>query len=334
MGQVTSLFAYKVLANVDRSLDHGRLLDMLGLKAADIDPKHMVSDQDYYQFLEAIAKVDPNALDLPLRTGLSMRCDDYGAFGLAWKSAPHLLGSLERAVRYGRVLTSVSMYEVRPESRGSWMLLHRAGNRRLGLRLSNEATVASILTISNETSTQSVAPLEVHFRHPAPPNIELHVEHFGCPVVFGSDKEGLLFDEKTLAVPNRLADQGLACFFEKHLDSELEQFVDEARLEWQVRGQISTRLSNGIPTISEVAESLGMSGRTLQRHLSDEGVSFRNLIDESRRQLAEKLLADEKYSMIDIAFLTGFSEQSAFNRAFKRWAGQTPRSFRLKSLGE
>jgi len=74
-----------------------------------------------------------------------------------------------------------------------------------------------------------------------------------------------------------------------------------------------------------------MSGRTLQRRLSDRGYSFQKVVDEARRELAERLLKGTEYPLAEVAFLTGFSEQSAFNRAFKRWAGQTPRSFRLEA---
>ena len=79
------------------------------------------------------------------------------------------------------------------------------------------------------------------------------------------------------------------------------------------------------------AGHFGMSARTLQRHLSGRGYSFQALVDDSRRELAERLLKDTQYPLAEVAFLTGFSEQSAFNRAFKRWAGQTPRSFRIQS---
>ncbi|MEZ5592792.1 MAG: helix-turn-helix transcriptional regulator [Gammaproteobacteria bacterium] len=90
-------------------------------------------------------------------------------------------------------------------------------------------------------------------------------------------------------------------------------------------------MSEGIPTISDVAGHFGMSGRTLQRRLANRGYSYQTLVDESRRQLAERLLQQTDYSLAEVAFMTGFSEQSAFTRAFKRWAGQTPRSFRIDS---
>ena len=77
-----------------------------------------------------------------------------------------------------------------------------------------------------------------------------------------------------------------------------------------------------------------MSGRTLQRKLAEQGHSYQSLVDAARRELAERLLTDSKHSLAEIAYLTGFSEQSSFNRAFKRWAGQTPRSFRITVQSE
>ena len=74
-----------------------------------------------------------------------------------------------------------------------------------------------------------------------------------------------------------------------------------------------------------------MSGRTLQRRLSEQGHSYQGLVDEARRRLAGSLLRETNYSLAEIAFMTGFAEQSSFTRAFKRWAGQTPRSYRLQS---
>ena len=83
--------------------------------------------------------------------------------------------------------------------------------------------------------------------------------------------------------------------------------------------------------LNETGKAVGRSGRTLQRKLSADGFSYQQLIDDARRTLAERLLQKTEYSLQEIAFLTGFSEQSAFTRAFKRWAGQTPRSFRLSA---
>ena len=84
--------------------------------------------------------------------------------------------------------------------------------------------------------------------------------------------------------------------------------------------------------MADIARGLGYSARSYHRRLSEHGLSFQTLPEETRRELAEGLLRDDRYSLSEIAFLTGFSEQSSFTRAFKRWVGHTPASYRKGSL--
>ena len=329
VGQITSLFVHKVVAQVSASLDRSALLRSVGIEPdAPVDPKQMIADSDYYGLLERLAAEDPAVIDLPLRTGASMRCADYGAFGLAFKSALSLRGSFQRSERYARVLTSVASYGIEDTPEGTHAHLFRDGTR-LGLRMSNEATLASILTIGREVSSVALVPLRVAFKHPAPSTTDAHERFFGCPTVFGADRDSLLFPTEVIDAPNQVGDASICQFFDTHLEKELATLEDDAGLDQRVRIQVSQSLSEGVPKISDIAAKLGMSGRTLQRRLSDQGHSFQTLVDESRRQLAERLLKQTEYSLAEIAYLTGFSEQSAFSRAFKRWAGQTPRSYRL-----
>ncbi|MEM8736792.1 MAG: AraC family transcriptional regulator ligand-binding domain-containing protein, partial [Planctomycetota bacterium] len=255
LGQVTSLFVHKVLRNVDDSVDKAQLLEQLGLSGdGSVDPKQMIADDDYYAFLESIAGVDPHTIDLPLRTGQSMRCDEYGAFGLAWKSAPNLLGSFERAARYARVLTNVATYEIQRVEQGAWMVLHREGHRRLGMRLSNEATVASILAISNEACSVAATPLEVRFKHRQPETIASHETHFGCSVQFSADRDGILFSNQFVTAANRLADVGIVNYLDNQLDKEVQQYDDvELSFDRQVCREIANKLSDGIPTVTSIA---------------------------------------------------------------------------------
>lgn len=332
MGQITSLFVRKVVQEVEEKVDKDALLRSVGIAPnSPVDPSHMISDSEYYAFLERIAAEEEHPATLPLRAGAAMRSDDYGAFGLAWKSALDLRGSYQRAERYARVLTSVATYEVIATDQGAFMHLHRFGERRLGMRLSNEATIASIATISNEVSTKAFKPIAVYFKHSPPKSIESHEKFFECPVHFDANKDALLVSKETLQTPNKLGDVSISKFFETHLQSELSKFEDDTALHRQVRNHVSQSLSEGVPALSDIAGRLGMSGRTLQRRLTDLGYSYQTLVDEARRQLAQQLLQQTGFSIVEISFLTGFSEQSAFTRAFKRWAGQTPRSFRISS---
>ena len=332
MGKITSLFVRKVLGAIEDDIDRGALLRSVGIDPnSSVDPSLMVPADAYYTFLERLAGEVANPSTVSLRGGGAMRCGDYGAFGLAFKSAPDLRGSYERAWRYGRVLTSVSTYPVEPAPDGVYVHLHREGERRLGMRISNEATIAAITAISREVSSKGFTPRSVYFKHEAPPDISAHAVYFGCPVYFKADKDALLVSNETLQVPNQLGDESIARFFDSHLDAEISKLNAERSFEHQVRSYISRSLSEGIPTITDVASHLGMSGRTLQRRLAEDGHTFQALVDTSRRQLAERLLKQTDYSLAEIAFMTGYSEQSAFTRAFKRWGGQTPRSFRLES---
>lgn len=331
MAQITSVFVRKIIAAADINYDKDSLLRSVGVEPeAPFDLSHMIPANEYYALLEQLALLEKDPVTLPLRTAATMRCDDYNAFGLAWKSAPTLQASYERAVRYARVLTSVTDYQLEPTSEGAYMHLQREGERCLGMRFSNEASLASIVSISRQVSTETFNPIAVHFKHAEPEGSAKHEDYFCCPVHFGSDRDALLVSIKSLQTPNKLGDKSISQFFDSHLEAELSKHEKEDALETKLRIHISKTLSEGVPTISKVALHFGMSSRTLQRRLSEMEYTYQSIVDESRRHLAQKLLRQTDYSLAEVSFMTGFSEQSAFSRAFKRWAGQTPRSYRLK----
>lgn len=330
MGQITSLFAHKVIGQVSPGVETRDALNSLGLRPeGPVDSSQMVAAGAYYDFFAELARRDPDGLTLPLRVGASMRCDDYGAFGFAWKTATTLAGSYERAEQFGRRLTNVSTYSVERAADGAFFHLHRAGERHLGLRLSNEATIASVAAISQEVSEARFIPRAVYFTHEAPGPSAAHEAHFGCRVHFAADRDAILVSAEQLAAKNRLSDKGLSAYFDRRLKEEIASRDREDGLDQQVRHVVAQRLSDGVPTLSGVAEALGIGARTLQRRLADDGHSFQSVVDAARRELSHQLLRETDYSLAEIAFLTGFAEQSGFTRAFKRWSGQTPRSYRL-----
>ncbi|MCR8548269.1 AraC family transcriptional regulator [Salipiger sp. P9] len=332
MGYVTSLFARKVVAAADGGVDAAAMLASVGLAADEpFDAGRMVSAERYYDMLERLAdQID--VTDLPIRTGASMRLDEYGALGLAFKAATTLRASYARVERYARLWTSVVEYELRPAPGGTLFILHRAGKRRLGMRLSNEATLASAVSIARQVCPVPLTPLEVLVRHPAPRSIAAHEDWFGCPVRFGAELDAILYADETLARPNILGDEGISHYLTTHLDAEISEITREPALVMQAKAAIAQALSEGAPKMPEIAWSLGLSARSFHRRLSEHGMSFQSVTEETRRDLAEGLLRDESHSLAEIAFLTGFSEQSAFTRAFKRWVGKTPATYRKEMV--
>lgn len=332
MGRVTSLFARKVVGAVDGPHDRGALLGILGLTEGEsTDPSAMIPAEDYYRFFESAAAVDAEPVSLPLRVGASMRADEYGAFGLAWKSAPTLRESLDRLVRYGLVLTSVAGYEFEETFNGGFFHLLRRGERRLGMRLSNEANLASVVAMGRQVSSERFNPRAVYFSHSAPETVAHHESFFECPVHFGSEHDALLVSQTSLRTPNKLGDESISAFFDMHLSDEVGRLDHTVTLDVLVRDHVATALSGGVPAISAVARHLGTSARTLQRRLSQEGHTYQSLVDDARRKLATRLVGRGHISLSEVAYMTGFSDQSSFTRAFKRWAGQTPRSYRLEA---
>jgi len=333
MSNITSLYVHKVVSHVSSGVEMRDLLNEVGVNLDDpIDTKKMVSSSDYYDFFEALADRDPEGLVLPLRIGAAMRSNEYGAFGLAWKSAPNLRGSYNRSERYGHVLGSAETYSLNETSEGLFFELQKAGDGRPGMILSNEASMSAVDMISKEVSTENFMPIAVYFKHAPRGDVSVYEDHFGCPVHFESGRDALLVSSYSIDVPNKLGDETIASFFDRHLEQELALLSSDEGFELSVRRVVSNVLSEGVPTLSLIATEMGMGTRTLQRRLSEQGLSFQNVVDMARKDLAQRLLKETDYSLAEVAFLTGFSEQSGFTRAFKRWAGQTPRSFRLGAI--
>lgn len=329
MPYVTSIFARRVIQAAGDDVDGPSLLRGLGIDPdGPFDVRDMIDAEAYYDLLETITSTMPAGHALPVRTGPLMRSEDYGALGLAWKSAPTTRQSLERVERYCRLWTGNMTYELVDTDEGAFFHLHRLGERRRGLRISNECTVASATSLIRQNAKASFRPREVHLKHAAPAVTSAHEEYFACPIHFGSDKEGLLIADADLATANHLGDDGISRYLLTHLDAELETVADTTSIVESVRDVVSRSLSAGVPKMADVARRLALSERTLHRRLAEHGCTFKEQVDAVRRELAENMLAQSRYSISEVAFLTGFSEQSAFQRAFKRWTGQTPAGYR------
>lgn len=168
----------------------------------------------------------------------------------------------------------------------------------------------------------------VELRRPPPAGSAPYTDRFQAPVRFGADRDRLWFTCAEWGSPIADADATLARILEEHarilasrLPSEVNGFVAT------VQSSIMAVLPEGAEE-DEVARALHMSRRTLQRKLAQEGTSYRAVMDTVRQGLAESYLADTAVSIPEVAFLLGFSEQSSFHRAFRRWTGSAPGRWR------
>lgn len=294
-----------------------------GVKAA----REMVESEAFFGLIERATDIEDHGL--PFRYAEAFRVDDLGALGLAFKTASDLREALGRLARYILVLSDTLEYELHSDATGATLTMARPHHRR-GAQLANECALAAVVSALRQIGGQRVAPTEVSFQHAPPTSTAEHWAYFGCPVRFGATSNALRFDQAVLRTRSRLADEGLSAYLLAELD-DLHRVEREPSIAERTHRAVVDSLPDGLSNKSDVARRLGMSERTLHRRLVEEGVSFRVITQQARREAAESLLRDSRNSLADVAFLTGFGDQSAFQRAFKTWTGQTPLNFRTSA---
>ncbi len=194
-----------------------------------------------------------------------------------------------------------------------------------------ESTFASFLTATKALTGHPLRPYAVWFQFPCPADISEHKRIFNTDLHFSMPTNRMVFEANCLTRSVLSANANLLSIFEQHAEAMLEAMNQEHYYTRKVAQAIAHQLKGELPAIDAIAHSLALSVRQMQRELSAEGTSFQKLLDETRKELALRHLKNPNTAIHDVAFLLGFSEPSAFHRAFKRWTGQTPKNYR--SLG-
>lgn len=331
MNVISALFIGKIAdAAADRGLNRAELLQGCGVDPDErINPGQMVVVERHYAMWEVIMRKlrDPG---FPLEYAATIQPEDYGALGLAGKTAPDLRESWNRAVRYFTVLTNSAWLECRETRNSARLILRREGQRDLGLRCATEAAVAEFLHFSRVITGVDLKPPRVNFQHPAPEGCSAHAAFFGGEVCFNASQDCIEFTLEQFDLPVLKADDGMSLFFVDQLEQTQTDRPIERSLVESLHRLVCDALPSGSPAMDDVARRLGMSARTLQRRLGDVDTTFQKFVERTRADLATHLLKETGHPLAEIAFLLGFSEQSAFQRAFKRWHGLTPAEYRLR----
>lgn len=168
----------------------------------------------------------------------------------------------------------------------------------------------------------------VTFMHDAPADTREHARVFAAPVEFGAEQDAIEFDAALLDVELEGADDTLVRYLRQHADALLARMPEASSAAETLRRHLVQAPPDDMASIDSAARALGMSERTLQRRLGEEGTSFKDELDATRRDLALSYLDDPRHSISDVAFLVGFAEVSAFSRAFRRWTRRSPTTWR------
>ena len=311
--------------------DPAPLLAQVGLEPAAFDDADArVPVEQLHALWEAVLEVVPDAASAVLGAG-RYSPSDYGLVGFVAMNSRTLGEAIRHAVRYLGLWTDEPSIALSDD--GTLSIVYRcAFADRLGLRMATEATPAELLNGARVLTQRHLVPREVRFRHPPPRDPAAHHEFFGCQVRFGASDNAMLLDRTDLELSLPKADEKLGAYLRTLANQALQAHCgpDPSPLD-RIRQIIAEQLQREVPSLSEVARALAISDRTLRRRLEAEGTSYRALLDETRARLAKSYVADRRLSLSEVAFLVGFSEPSAFHRAFKRWTGSTPSAYRARS---
>jgi AraC-like DNA-binding protein len=251
----------------------------------------------------------------------------FDVVGYAMMSCSNLREAFERLIRYLLILSdalTITMSEERAGYRMTFVLL---GGDRPVPRQRIEFIFITVISFCRWISGREVHPLAVNLPYPTPDDPAPYRAAFRCPVSFDASSASILFANADLTAPLPTSNPLLAELHERFAGEYLAHF-DHAQTSYRAREVIIRRLPDGEPRRDDVAGELCMSERTLQRRLEEEATSFIELLDETRRELAEQYLGRLHLSLGQAAYLLGFADQSSFFRACRRWFDLSPGQYR------
>lgn len=263
-----------------------------------------------------------------VRVGQQMEMDDYGVLGLSWKTCSKAGEIYERCERYFHLLSNTYVFKVEKEGVFSKIYLFRSPYRR-GVALSNEATFSASVVVLKAMTELDIMPVSISFQHEPPDSLKSHQTAFQCPVLFQQSHNFMVYKADDLETRTAKADISINKFLVERVEEATRGIeISAIKIASDVEHLIKDALPSGIPSVHHIGKHIGMSSRTLTRRLAENGVTFRDLVKQTQEKISKDLLKNSEYSVSEIAFQIGFSEQSAFSRAFKRWTGQSPLEFR------
>lgn len=263
---------------------------------------------------------------LGLHLGQSIQPAHLGALGYVLLACENLGAALLRIQRYHRLLHDINPIQHHVE--GDSMVLQWGVARGKPGALFDETGITAIVQFARSLCGRRLPVRGVDFVNPPPRQTQPFVDHFGCTVRWGQPVTRLVIPLQSLQTPLHQPDPVLLGLMEEQVEAALAHLPDSGDLIELTRRVVRQLARHGVPELEQVAAELRLSPRVFYRRLAERGQQFRQLRDQALRELAELHLADARLTLADVSELLGYTEQSAFSRAFKRWSGQSPMSWR------
>lgn len=321
--RVSSLLAGKL---EEQKLSLPAVLRLAGLPAGFFQQeKIFVSTEELFGLWRAIAEISGDPA-IGLRLGTEARIERYDPAAIAALCSESFRDAVQRMARYKQLTCPEEIRVISTDGECAiefaWLLAQEAEPPVLV-----DLCLSWILAIGRRGTGNAITPLRVELTR-APKDRELLETHFGCRVKFKAARNCLIFRTSDLDRAFVTHNADLLAMIGPQLDAELDARQSLMSVGDQAKTVIKRMLAGQRPTIDNVARQLGMSSRTLQRRLTDSGITFQRLLDESRRELAHHYLAQSSLELNETAYLLGYEDANSFFRAFQHWEGTSPGQWR------
>jgi AraC-like DNA-binding protein len=248
--------------------------------------------------------------------------------GFAWLTSDTLRDAINRLVRYTNLITTAVKWTLYDEKGKCCLVLEPTSDYLNDLvPASIDAGLAMAVQMCRLSAIPDMVPLQVDLSRKAPPNIKIYKDFFKAPVNFSAKQNALLFSQEQIEQSLIFANPNLARASDEVVQTYLDHF-EQGSIAQKVRTQIIEHLPSGRPSQEKVARSLCLSLRSMQRELQKEKITYKSVLEDTRKTLAKHYIKSSSRTIGEISYLLGFSEPSSFARAFKSWTGHTPAEMR------
>lgn len=315
----------------DRGIDGKTLLRDAGVDECLLERAQASVELDVAsRVIEAAYRLsqDPS---LALRLGATGPLQTLGVVGELILHCPTVRACLTEAQTYLPLVLPMGRFRLLEEGERAYFIFEPPFAEPFSFRFTTEMALTFAVRIARFFLPANESGFEVRVRHAAPRHADAYRETFGCPVKFEAQRNEIVFARSLLDAAQPFPDEPLWRLLKRRADDLLVQERARELLHERVRHVLRHEVDLSSVNPATIARRLGVSPRSLRRRLGDEGHSLSALVDEVRRELSLSELLNPDMPIKRIADRVGFSEVSAFHRAFKRWTGVTPARYRAQT---
>jgi AraC-like DNA-binding protein len=290
--------------------------------------KTYVTTAEIFALWRSVAEMSPDP-GFGLKLGTELRFERSHPVAIAGVCSRSFGDALQRLARY-KQLTCPEEIRVHRKAQETTVEFFFVEAKEPQPDIMVDLGLSWILNVGRRGSDGEITPLRLELTRPVQHRALLE-RHFGCRVRFKADRDALVFRSSDLDLPFVTHNEELLTMIGTQLDSELKARNTNTNVGEQVKDTLRRSLAGKRPTLQDVAQELGLSARTLQRRLNDAGITFQQLVGDTRRELARHYLKQRAVELNEAAFLLGFEDANSFFRAFHDWEGTSPSEWRTRA---